>query len=245
MIRLRNPGAPVQVVKVEIRTSECSQAEPLFATLYATTQHKSALEFWRLTGTGISSRFAEHVLRTLSTISFAPIEEGADEHIQCAGTASNDDRYSPVIRQRIAHLLQRASPRSEVSGRLSPKDVYLYPTGMSAIYHCNRLLGSWRASESIVFGFLYELTPKLLQTYAHGFHFFGFGTENELNELEERLRLGLASGHPIQSVWCECPSNPLLHTVNFRRLRQLADAYEFVLVVDETIGTFANVSTLR
>lgn len=42
----------------------------------------------------------------------------------------------------------------------------------------------------------------------------------------------------------EFPSNPLLRSPNLRRLRALADKYEFLIVVDETIGNFVNVEVM-
>jgi len=42
----------------------------------------------------------------------------------------------------------------------------------------------------------------------------------------------------------EFPSNPLLRSPNLRRLRSLADKYDFLIVVDETIGNFVNVEVM-
>ena len=42
----------------------------------------------------------------------------------------------------------------------------------------------------------------------------------------------------------EIPSNPLLRTADLPRLRKLADKYDFLLMVDETIGNFVNVEVL-
>jgi O-acetylhomoserine/O-acetylserine sulfhydrylase-like pyridoxal-dependent enzyme len=42
----------------------------------------------------------------------------------------------------------------------------------------------------------------------------------------------------------EFPSNPLLRSPDLRRLRALADKYEFLVVVDETIGNFINVEVM-
>ncbi len=42
----------------------------------------------------------------------------------------------------------------------------------------------------------------------------------------------------------EFPSNPLLRSADLPRLRMLADKYDFLVMVDETIGNFANVEVL-
>ncbi len=54
-----------------------------------------------------------------------------------------------------------------------------------------------------------------------------------------------ATRPPVSSVFCECPSNPLLQTPNLPRLRQLADEYGFLIIVDDTIGNFVNVNTIQ
>ena len=40
------------------------------------------------------------------------------------------------------------------------------------------------------------------------------------------------------------PGNPLLKTPDLRRIRSLADKYEFLVVVDETVGNFLNINVL-
>ena len=45
-------------------------------------------------------------------------------------------------------------------------------------------------------------------------------------------------------MFTEFPSNPLLRCADLPRLRALADKYDFLLVVDETLGNFANVEVL-
>ena len=42
--------------------------------------------------------------------------------------------------------------------------------------------------ESIVFGFSYELTLKLIENYGPLCKFYGFGTEEELDQLKSYLK---------------------------------------------------------
>ena len=57
---------------------------------------------------------------------------------------------------------------------------------------------------------------------------------------------GDASSSPeaISAVFCECPSNPLLQTPDFKRLRELADRHGFLVCVDDTVGNFVNIDVL-
>ena len=201
-----------------------------------------AMVYWRLTGTGISSRLAEDMLEHLDRLYEAPSFKQLPTELRTgeAGTFAVD-----TICQRIADLLERAPVGPPRSQKVSKSDVFLYPTGMSAIYHCNQLLQkAQRATQSIVFGFPYELTLKLLQTYSKSCKFYGFGTAEELDELEAYLESEADQGRAVQTVWCECASNPLLRTVDLNRIRRLADKFGFAVVVDETIGSFANVDML-
>ena len=49
---------------------------------------------------------------------------------------------------------------------------------------------------------------------------------------------------PIRALFTVFPSNPLLRSADLPRLRTLADRYDFLLVVDDTIGNFVNVEVL-
>ncbi|KZF20953.1 PLP-dependent transferase [Xylona heveae TC161] len=214
----------------------------LFAVFFPTEFRSTAIKFWRLTGTGISSRLAEDLLtsNTFTKNVFLPLVTDANPFRKACVEDAAD-----IIKCRIANLLGRTLPSNSSKNFVDAADVYLYPSGMSAIYHCNQLLNTWRGTQSIVFGFPYELTLKLVETFGTSCKFFGFGTPDELQELEQFLEIEAENGRSIQAIWCECPSNPLLRTVDLDRIRQLADQFNFPVVVDETIGTFANVDLLQ
>ncbi|KAG9293327.1 hypothetical protein G9A89_007573 [Geosiphon pyriformis] len=125
---------------------------------------------------------------------------------------------------------------------VSEDDVYLYPCGMSSIFHAHRcLLASFTANKSVCFGFPYVDTLKILQKFGPGCHFFGHGSSTDIDALEDLLH----SGEKILGLFCEFPSNPLCKSPDLKRLRTLADRYDFLIVVDETIGNFVNVKVLE
>lgn len=120
-------------------------------------------------------------------------------------------------------------------------DVYLYSGGMNAIYSAHRMLRIARGEmKSICFGFPYIDTLKVLEKFGAGTLFYGNGVEEDLDDLEMRLE----SGERYLALFCEFPSNPLLRAPNLDRIRQLADKYDFAVVVDETVGNFLNVHVL-
>lgn len=238
----------VKAVDFKIKQSSSSHRDDenvpvvrLYTILFPANLMPRSMIFWRLTGTGISSRLADNLLEHVEHLREVPPtgREFSDKSIESAGMIAMD-----IICQRIVDLLERSPVGPLRLTPVSKSDVFLYPTGMSAIYHCHQLLLSWRGTQSIIFGFPYELTLKMLQTYGPECKFYGFGTSRELDHLEEYLQSEMENGRFVQAIWCECSSNPLLRTVDLNRIRGLADKYEFILVVDETIGSFANVDVL-
>ena len=89
--------------------------------------------------------------------------------------------------------------------------------------------------------FPYTDTFKILSKWGPGCHFFGFGGTDDIQALETLLASREPSEPRILALFCEFPSNPLLRSPDLVRVRQLADQYGFVIVVDETIGNFINV----
>ncbi|KAG9005198.1 hypothetical protein FRB94_001746 [Tulasnella sp. JGI-2019a] len=174
-----------------------------------------------------------------------------------------------ALRRRIAGVLLRDSNTPtdpvaplgevEVSGavvgeswrgvrNVKEDDVFLFPTGMSAIWHAHQLLlesatkAGAEPGKSVSFGFPYTDTLKILQKWGPGCHFLGHGLDSDIPTLHELLR---TSSPPILALFCEFPSNPLLRSPNLARLRELADEFGFAIVVDETIGNFVNVDVLK
>ncbi|KAL7419765.1 Cystathionine gamma-synthase [Cryptotrichosporon argae] len=162
-----------------------------------------------------------------------------------------------AVRRRIAGGLlpsdadfgKRDIERAAGPGRkaVTEEDVWLYPTGMSAIWHAHHLARITRLAKgdkeglSVCFGFPYIDTLKILQKWGAGCRFFGKGDAAELDELEAYLESRDAAAPPVLSLFCEFPTNPLLRSPDLHRLRALADRHGFVIVVDETIGNFINV----
>ena len=130
---------------------------------------------------------------------------------------------------------------------LSENDVYLYPTGMSAIFNTYRILRAdaeakgQKPRKSVCFGFPYIDTLKILEKWGPGCHFYGFGSSACLDDLEQRLE----SGERFLALFTEFPGNPLLNSPDLPRIRQLADKYDFAVVVDETVGNSINIDVLR
>ncbi|KAI1428905.1 pyridoxal phosphate-dependent transferase [Xylaria sp. FL1777] len=157
-----------------------------------------------------------------------------------------------AIRRRIAGVLTTdldlASKRLPVMdsnargvSNLQEHDIYLTPCGMNAIFTTHQaLLKARPPQKSINFGFPYVDTLKILQKFGPGAVFYGHGSSADLDDLEGRLK----AGEKFLALFCEFPGNPLLLCPDLARIRQLADTYDFAVVVDETVGNFVNVNVL-
>ena len=125
---------------------------------------------------------------------------------------------------------------------LEERDVYLFPAGMNAIFTTHRaLLAARGLHKSINLGFPYVDTLKVLQKFGPGCLFYGFASDEDLDNLETRLQ----AGERYLALFCEFPGNPLLMCPDLKRIRRLADEFDFLVVIDETIGTFANIDVLH
>ncbi|KAF4453536.1 cystathionine gamma-synthase [Fusarium austroafricanum] len=162
------------------------------------------------------------------------------------------ERAKSAIRRRIAGAMAHEvdmnngplpAMTSNTRGmpNLEEGDVYLYPAGMNAIFNAHRaLLHAREPAQSINFGFPYVDTLKILQKFGPGCLFYGHASAEDLDNLETRLK----NGERFLGLFCEFPGNPLLTCPDLTRIRKLADEYDFAVVVDETIGTFANINVL-
>ena len=218
-----------------------------------------AKAYWQHTGEIVSSRRAEialtqglgvplrkHVVPTSSSTTTPLVHHAAQESCQTVYTK---------LQERIAQLT-----------KVPPSHVHLVSSGMASIYKALRASRRLKLQEqqhrqqqhqlpgnsktnanggaSIVFGFPYLDTLKLCSRKEFcpgGVEFFGRGNETDLEDLETLLQ---QPNQDYCALFTEVPSNPLLQTPNVHKLRELATEHQFALIVDDTIGNFANISML-
>lgn len=105
-------------------------------------------------------------------------------------------------------------------------DVYLFPTGMAAIYQAYRLIQNGK--KSLQLGFPYVDTLKV-QTV------LGDGADHLLDD-SPRIPPGPEGGY--SAVFCEFPSNPLMKCLDLEAIQAQCHALEIPLIVDDSINHF-------
>jgi len=116
-----------------------------------------------------------------------------------------------------------------------PENVFLFPTGMAAIFCAFRLL---EKAETIQIGFPYVDTFKIQQKFGcQKAHLIA--DVNDFEKLENILK-----NKQIAGIFTEFPTNPLLQSVDLNKLAQIAHEYKVPIIVDDTIGNFANIQVL-
>lgn len=132
------------------------------------------------------------------------------------------------IKERLAGLTgQRA------------EDVFLFPSGMAANFAVHRMLTTLLPGRRTVqLDFPYVDVLKLQEKFGTGAHFLPFCDEGDY----ERLR-DIIKGEPLAGIFAEVPSNPLLKTVDLRRVTEMLflEERDVPLVVDDTVATCVNV----
>jgi cystathionine gamma-synthase len=208
-----------------------------------------AKAYWQHTGELVSSRRAEQALNQLGLkvekrVTCCPVEGTPAIHHSCeeeTNIASNNN-WQRQLQDRIMDWT--GVPR---------ENVFLTPTGMASIYRALRSSRrrqlqkdpNCRGGTSVVYGFPYLDTLKLCsrsEFCPDGVEFFGKGDELDLRLFERLLEQRKSSRW--SALVTEIPSNPLLQCPDMEKLRELADAHDFCLVVDDTIGNFLNVDLI-
>ena len=182
----------------------------LTATCTDSRQRELLMQYWQHSGEIVTSRTAA-----------AALGERRRDASHDAGQAAQD-----TMRQRLADLMGCAA-----------EDVYLFPTGMAAVFTAFRVFQRlWPDRRSVQFGFPYVDILKIQQRFGSGVAFFQDGSDSDLDQLEQLLE-----NERILGLICEFPGNPLLKSPDLSRLAACARRHQFPLLVDDTIGALINV----
>ncbi|GIJ92461.1 hypothetical protein Asppvi_011443 [Aspergillus pseudoviridinutans] len=208
-----------------------------------------AMNFWRDTGTGISTRHALFCLEELCYLeskspnpayqTAPPCQRGSQPSSPLHMSVRSALASIPVVKSFIAQLATSEQPGQPP---VQSGDVFLYPNGTNAIYVLSQMLASYKAESTVVaYGWLYPETVKALHRCAwKECVSYKYGTEAELDQLESML----ASGRRVDALFCELPSNIKLSSPNVFRIQALAERYGFIIVCDDTVAGYVNIDVL-
>ena len=119
------------------------------------------------------------------------------------------------------------------------RDIYLFPTGMAAVYTMNQVLAQVaEGAPGIQFGLPYTDTYEQRK----------FGPERSMAHnligilgSDYQKLTGLTDGpDTFRGIYTEVPTNPLLWTPDLRRVANIADN-RIPVVIDDTVGTMFNI----
>ncbi len=168
--------------------------------------------FWRVCGEVVSSRRAEAALQ---------------ERFE-ASPSSADAKL--MIRDRLAKLTgQDAS------------DVYLFPSGIAAIYASHRLVTEFLPGrKTMQIEFPYVDVLKVQQEFGSGVEFVANPDGGGVDAARR-----LAAAGDLSGVFCEVASNPQLRTADLAGLAGVLGPEGIPLVVDDTVSTCFNVDAFQ
>ncbi|KAK4178042.1 putative cystathionine gamma-synthase [Triangularia setosa] len=211
--------------------------------------------FWQHTGYGISSRRAVFWLERAPFLNGEQCQRGQQMcNGRQGGWSSLGNGYSCG-----EHAVEQAKEdiSSHIAGLLSDgeivlgkDDVLLYPGGMAAISELIATITDMKPSIPVrdgkrskvaVFGFLYVDTIKVLER-VHNCEVTVYGYSSSDTEHFGRR---LENGEQFHAVFTEFTGNPLLQSPHLERLVSLRKSFQFVLAVDDTVGTAVCLHVLR
>lgn len=127
-------------------------------------------------------------------------------------------------------------PMAEVM-RVAVEDLFLYESGMAAIYAAYRAVTRRRpGKKTLQLEFPYVDALKIQQQFGSGAAFLPHGSGEGMLEALQRVRAG-----EFAAVFCEVPSNPLLHTVDLKAISSACRDSATPLLVDDTVSSHVNV----
>jgi cystathionine gamma-synthase len=127
---------------------------------------------------------------------------------------------------------------SGITGQ-APEDIFLFPSGMAANYAVLRMLSAlFPGRKTVQLDFPYVDVLKLQEKFGIGAHFLPFCDDGDYEKLRQIIQ-----SEPIAGIFAELPSNPLLKTVDLRRVTEMLflEEKDVPLIVDDTVATCANV----
>ncbi|KAK5992437.1 Cystathionine gamma-synthase [Cladobotryum mycophilum] len=210
----------------------------IYCILFDPAHTPAIMASWGNPGIGISIRGAEELLKNIDTFVEVPFDDLKNPP---KPTWTPESPVHQALRERVHELVHHATidPAKVTS---QPKDVYVYPTGMAAVFHTTNNLLEYRPGHPVILGVVFHSTHHHLEEENHDtWKHFGKVDDQSLDEMETWLEEEIKAEKPVNFVIVETPGNPTLDTPDLPRLKKLSEKYGFVLIIDDTVGGFGNI----
>lgn len=137
-----------------------------------------------------------------------------------------------------SHLIARSL--TKFTGA-SMDDTFIYSSGMAAVISTLRALpGLLEGKRTLQLEFPYVDCLKVQELFAHGVVYLNEAVGEPFDEALMRIRAGEFAG-----VFTEAPSNPLLRTVDIKRVAEACRESKTPLIIDDSASGPFNVDGLR
>ncbi len=211
--------------------------------------YKTARLYWRYCGETISSRMAMEIFVRGATAGIMLPEALAqtmeDLRTQMASYVGVVEGKEPEPGETLMAMCGRLAAR-RIRERLatlagvSPDDIFLFTSGMAAIFALRRALHFIHPGKpSVQLDFPYVDALKVQEEFG-GVRFFPVADDATISEVNTLAALGAISG-----VFCEMPSNPLLRCVRVSRFAPVLREHGIPLFIDDTVAGVTNIDALR
>lgn len=191
--------------------------ENLGVALFSKDDYDTARLYWRFCGEIVSTRQAEAALQG------KPKDNDS---------AKKGNEAAQIIKERLAKLTGQAA-----------EDVYLFPSGMAAIFATHRMLTAFSPGlKTAQIGFPFVDTLKIQERFGAGAHFFPFSDDEDYERVNKIIK-----SESLAGIFAEIPSNPLLKCTDIRRISEMASegGRKIPIIIDDTIDTCVNIDAFR
>ena len=194
----------------------------LYVAIFEPEQLPGHMFTWAASGCGLSIRCAEDLLKDVDNMKEVDFEDVEDPP---PPTFTPETEHHFNLKHRIDELVHHAAIDPD-SVQSSPKDVFLYPTGMAAIYRTSSTILDYRPGTIVILGIIFNNTFTFLQEECpQGSKHFGRTDDETLDQLETWLEEEKKAERPVSYLFVEFPGNPLVDSVDLVRLKKLVSIY--------------------
>jgi cystathionine gamma-synthase len=137
-----------------------------------------------------------------------------------------------------SHLISRALSKFV---NAAPEDIFIFPSGMAAVTSLLRALpGVREGKKTLQLEFPYVDSLKVQELFGHGVVYLNEAVGESLDEALQRIRQGEFAG-----VFTEVPSNPLLRTVDLKRVSEACRESKTPFIIDDSATGPLNIDSLK